>query len=59
MLVTAYELLSLNRTLTRHEIRDGLSGNYCRCTGYQAIVNSIEFVARSRASNVDTPPEPE
>jgi aerobic carbon-monoxide dehydrogenase small subunit len=59
MLVTAYELLSRNRMLTRDEIRDGLSGNYCRCTGYQAIVNSIELVARSRTGNVDTPSEPE
>jgi aerobic carbon-monoxide dehydrogenase small subunit len=59
MLVTAYEMLGRNRTLTRNEIREGLSGNYCRCTGYQAIVNAIEFVARSRAGNVDKPPEPE
>jgi carbon-monoxide dehydrogenase small subunit len=49
MLVTAYELLSRDVALSRTEIRDGLSGNYCRCTGYQAIVNSIESVSRSRA----------
>jgi carbon-monoxide dehydrogenase small subunit len=58
MLVTAHELLSRDTTPTRHEIRDGLSGNYCRCTGYQAIVDSIESVAQSRAGNVDTPASP-
>jgi carbon-monoxide dehydrogenase small subunit len=59
MLVTAYELLNSNAALSRDEIRDGLSGNYCRCTGYQAIVTSIEFVAQSRAANIDTSSESE
>jgi carbon-monoxide dehydrogenase small subunit len=53
MLVTAHELLSRGETLSREEIRDGLSGNYCRCTGYQAIVSSIETVARSRSGDTD------
>jgi carbon-monoxide dehydrogenase small subunit len=57
MLVTAYELLGRGAILSRTEIRDGLSGNYCRCTGYQAIVNSIESVARSRVSTVARPSE--
>jgi carbon-monoxide dehydrogenase small subunit len=52
MLVTAYELLSSGVALSRETIRDGLSGNYCRCTGYQAIVNSIESVAQSRAAKL-------
>ena len=34
---------------SRPEIRDALSGNYCRCTGYQAIVDAIEAVAARRA----------
>jgi carbon-monoxide dehydrogenase small subunit len=59
MLVTAYELLSRNVALSRDQIRDGLSGNYCRCTGYQAIVTSIESVARSRAGTIDTSSESE
>jgi aerobic carbon-monoxide dehydrogenase small subunit len=59
MLVTAYELLNRNEMPSRHQIRDGLSGNYCRCTGYQAIVNSIEGVARARAGIVDPPSESE
>jgi aerobic carbon-monoxide dehydrogenase small subunit len=59
MLVTAYELLKRNTALSRDQIRDGLSGNYCRCTGYQAIVTSIEAVARSRAGTSDTSSESE
>jgi len=34
---------------SREEIRDHLSGNYCRCTGYQAIVDAVEAVALARA----------
>jgi carbon-monoxide dehydrogenase small subunit len=59
MLVTAYEFLSRNASPSRDQIRDGLSGNYCRCTGYQAIVTSIESVARSRAGTIDTSSETE
>lgn len=55
MLVTAHEFLNRNKTPSREEIRDGLSGNYCRCTGYQAIIDAIELVARSRAGNIGTP----
>jgi carbon-monoxide dehydrogenase small subunit len=48
MLMTAYSLLSQPGIPSREEIRDALSGNYCRCTGYEAIVDAIENVARSR-----------
>ena len=48
ILATATELLGRGRP-TRAEIRDALSGNYCRCTGYQAIVDAIETVGRRRA----------
>ena len=34
---------------SREQIREYLSGNYCRCTGYQAIVDAIEAVARRGA----------
>jgi carbon-monoxide dehydrogenase small subunit len=34
---------------SREQIREYLSGNYCRCTGYQAIVDAIELVARGRS----------
>ncbi|RTL48989.1 MAG: (2Fe-2S)-binding protein [Bradyrhizobiaceae bacterium] len=48
ILVTAHHLLSTGQTSSREEIRDGLSGNYCRCTGYEAIVDAIETTARLR-----------
>jgi aerobic carbon-monoxide dehydrogenase small subunit len=54
MLVTAHELLSSGVALTRDSVRDGLSGNYCRCTGYEAIVKSIQKVAQSRAERPET-----
>ena len=50
MLVTAQGVLRNNAAPTRLEIRDGLSGNYCRCTGYEAIVDAIAQVAAARAA---------
>ena len=49
MLLTAQELLSHSRVPSREAIREHISGNYCRCTGYQAIVDAIESVAQQRA----------
>jgi aerobic carbon-monoxide dehydrogenase small subunit len=49
MLLTAQELLSAGGTPSRETIRAHISGNYCRCTGYQAIVDAIESVAQARA----------
>ena len=49
MLMTASELLSQPGVPTRDEIRHAISGNYCRCTGYHAIVDAIEEVAQARA----------
>jgi carbon-monoxide dehydrogenase small subunit len=49
MLLTAQELLARGGMPSRDEIRAHISGNYCRCTGYQAIVDAVESVARSRA----------
>jgi carbon-monoxide dehydrogenase small subunit len=48
MLITAAELLKSNPRPAREEIRDYLSGNYCRCTGYHAIIDAVETVARQR-----------
>jgi len=48
MLLTAQALLADNPAPSRNEIREYLSGNYCRCTGYQAIVDAIESVAATR-----------
>lgn len=49
MLLTAQELLSNGHTPSRAEIREHISGNYCRCTGYHAIVDAVEAVAVARA----------
>ena len=51
MLVNAHELLSQVAEPSREEIRDALSGNYCRCTGYEAIVDAIDAVAKARGGN--------
>ena len=49
MLLTAAELLRETPNPSRAQIREHLSGNYCRCTGYEAIVDAVETVARARA----------
>jgi carbon-monoxide dehydrogenase small subunit len=49
MLMSAAELLRERPAPSRSEIRDHLSGNYCRCTGYHAIIDAVETVARRRA----------
>ncbi len=45
MIMRAYRLLQENPTPTEEEIRFGISGNLCRCTGYQNIVKAIEYAA--------------
>ena len=53
MIVAAQDLLArakeTNSVPSRDAIREHLSGNYCRCTGYQAIVDAVESVAKQRA----------
>ena len=49
MLLAADELLRQEPLPSRERIREHLSGNYCRCTGYHAIVDAVERVARARA----------
>jgi aerobic carbon-monoxide dehydrogenase small subunit len=51
MLLTAQELLQDGGVPARDAIREHLSGNYCRCTGYQAIVDAVEAVAQARAGS--------
>ena len=48
MLVTAQDLLLQCSAPDRDRIREHLSGNYCRCTGYEAIVDAVEATARAR-----------
>jgi carbon-monoxide dehydrogenase small subunit len=50
MLLTAQELLEREPSPSREKIREHLSGNYCRCTGYQAIVDAVEAVAQARSA---------
>src|SRR6202166_565328 len=49
MLIGAHVLLGRGGVPSRDAIREHISGNYCRCTGYQAIVDAIESTAQSRA----------
>jgi carbon-monoxide dehydrogenase small subunit len=49
MLLTAQDILARNPTPSRADIREHLSGNYCRCTGYQAIVDAVAEVAAERS----------
>ncbi len=44
MLMAAQDLVSRNKKTSREEIRAHISGNYCRCTGYQSIVDAIDEV---------------
>jgi carbon-monoxide dehydrogenase small subunit len=48
MILSAEHLLSRNTNPTEEEIRRGLSGNLCRCTGYQQMVDAITEVAAAR-----------
>jgi aerobic carbon-monoxide dehydrogenase small subunit len=49
MLLTAYELVASGRKMSRVEIREFISGNMCRCTGYHAIVDAVEAVIAKNA----------
>ena len=49
MITRAYRLLQETPTPTEDEIRAGISGNICRCTGYQNIVKAIQFAAAKLA----------
>jgi len=48
MILQAAEFLAANQTPTRAEVREAISGNYCRCTGYEAIVDAIMTAASRR-----------
>ncbi len=46
MILSAYALLEKNRSPTEEEIRDAISGNICRCTGYISIIRSVQRASR-------------
>ena len=52
MLMAAQDLVAMNPRATRDQIRDHISGNYCRCTGYQAIVDAIETVMKAKSRSI-------
>ena len=49
MIMTGAQLLDRNANPSRAEIRHGLEGNLCRCTGYQHIVEAMEYAAQKRS----------
>jgi carbon-monoxide dehydrogenase small subunit len=55
MLIAALDLVANHPGASREQIREHLSGNYCRCTGYQAIVDAIEDVLAARRGGGKNP----
>ena len=49
MIVTAAQLLERNKNPSREEICHGLDGNLCRCTGYQHIIEAVQYAAKKAA----------
>jgi len=49
-LLTAHEMLAKGDVKNRQEIREFMSGNFCRCTGYEPIIDAIENVLRQRSA---------
>jgi len=49
MIMSAVNLLGDNPNPSERDIREALAGNFCRCTGYQHIVNAIQYAARKAA----------
>jgi carbon-monoxide dehydrogenase small subunit len=56
MIMSACALLKDNPDPTEHEIREGLEGNLCRCTGYQNIVRSVQAAAKAGATTAASAP---
>jgi carbon-monoxide dehydrogenase small subunit len=52
MLLTAYELLLAGEKLSRAQIREAMSGNMCRCTGYHAIIDAVDAVIARHAGGL-------
>jgi carbon-monoxide dehydrogenase small subunit len=48
MILASLDFLKRNPNPTRHEIREGLAGNLCRCTGYQKIIDAVEIASRNK-----------
>jgi aerobic carbon-monoxide dehydrogenase small subunit len=59
MLMTAFVLLKHNPAPSEAEIREGIAGNLCRCTGYQNIVKAVQQAAAELAAQATAPPAAE
>ena len=57
MIMTAADLLKRNKKPSEEEIREALEGNFCRCTGYQNIVKSVQYAADKMSSKKKTKKE--
>ena len=55
MMMAGIALLQRNPHPTEHEIREGISGNLCRCTGYVNIVKAIQFAAEKMSATAQAP----
>jgi carbon-monoxide dehydrogenase small subunit len=56
MILSAVDLLRDNPAPTEAEIREGLSGNLCRCTGYQNIVRAVQAAATALQATAENVP---
>jgi len=50
MIMTSTQIVDRNPNASREEIRHGLEGNLCRCTGYQHIVQAVEYAAKKASA---------
>ena len=50
MIMTATQIVDRNPNASREEIRHGLDGNLCRCTGYQHIIEAVEYAAKKASA---------
>ena len=55
MIMAAIDLLNNNPDPTEDEVREGLEGNLCRCTGYQNIVKAVQAAAAASAASISLP----
>jgi carbon-monoxide dehydrogenase small subunit len=54
MIITVVDLLNNNPHPTDDEIRHGLEGNLCRCTGYHNIVEAVKYAAEATSAAMST-----
>ena len=50
MIMSSFELLQKNPNPSEAEIRHGIAGNFCRCTGYHNIVKAVQYAADKMSS---------